>query len=97
VNRRRERRSPFKAPIEIRASSGVTYRGVARDLSPFGMGALISASLNIGEEIWIKYEHPASGSQIARAIVRRATVKERTGYRYGFEFQVSVDVEPSVH
>lgn len=91
-NRRREHRISFKAPIEIRTPSGVTYGGFSRDLSPLGMGALITCYLEIGDEVWVKYEHPAAGEQFARVTVRRATVKQRHGYRYGFEFLVPMDV-----
>lgn len=93
-NRRREHRLAFKAPIEIRAPSGVTYRGVSRDLSPLGMGALVPAFLQVGDEIWVKYDHPGAGELLTRATVRRATVKQRNGYRYGLEFHVPLDVPP---
>ena len=87
---RQERRGEFRAdlkfPIEIRAASGITYRGVSRDISGSGMGAVVYAYLELGEQIWIKYQHPTEGEQNARAVVRHATVKQRHGYRYGFEF-----------
>ena len=96
-NARQERRGEFRAdlkiPIEIRAASGTTYRGVSRDISPLGMGAVVYAYLELGEQIWIKYEHPTEGEQTTRAVVRHAKVKQRHGYRYGFEFQLPV--EPS--
>ena len=91
-NRRRENRKPVKAPIEVRAASGVTYPGYSRDLSPLGMGAVVSAPLRINEQVWVKYDHPVRGEQCARATVRQATVRQRHGYRYGFEFHVPMDV-----
>ncbi len=72
-NRRREIRKAFKTPIEIRAASGVTYPGFSRDLSSLGMGAVVSAPLEVNEQVWIKYDYPARGEQVARAAVRQAT------------------------
>ena len=90
ANRRREQRRPFTTPIEIRVGSGVTYRGFSRDLSRLGMGAVVSAYLEIGQEVWVSYDHPTDGTVSARAVVRRGTVRQRFGYRYGFAFQVAV-------
>ena len=80
---RRERRVPFDVSINVCTVSGVNYRGFCRDLSPFGMGALVSAPLEIGEQVRINYEHPTRGEQMASA-----TVRQRHGYRYGFELQL---------
>lgn len=91
-NRRRQQRHALKVPIEVRTASGVTYPGVSRDLSTVGMGALVSAYLEIGDKIWVKYDHPARGEQSARATVRAATVKQRHGYRYGFEFHLPIEI-----
>ncbi len=91
-NRRREERRELKLPIEIRTAAGVTYPGFSRDLSPNGMGAVVSAPLNVGEEIWIKYEHPAT-DRSSRVTVRRATVRQSRGYRFGFEFEFTVPLE----
>jgi hypothetical protein len=90
-NRRREHRKPYKVSIEIRTRDGGIYAGVSREVSPLGMGAIASAPLQVGDEVLIKYSHPVEG-QAARAVVRRATVRQRLGYRYGFEFQLPLDV-----
>jgi len=90
-NRRRERRDPYKVTIEIRTSSGGIYPGVSRDVSLLGMGAIVTAPLALGEQVLIKYEHPA-GEQATRSVVRRAIVKQRFGYRYGFEFDETLDL-----
>ena len=55
------------------------------------MGAIVTAPLALGEQVLIKYEHPA-GEQATRSVVRRAIVKQRFGYRYGFEFDVTLDL-----
>ena len=91
TNRRRERRDPYKVPIEIRTSSGGIYPGHSRDVSLLGMGAITSAPLEVGDEVLIKYDHP-TGDQTSRSVVRRATVRQRLGYRYGFEFQVTLEL-----
>lgn len=90
--RRRELRRFLKLPIEVRGSTAISYRGYTRDLSPTGMGAVVSAALNVGEKVWIKYDHPSKGEQKASAVVRHGTVRQRHGYRYGFEFDVPLDL-----
>ncbi len=73
----------------------MTYKGVGRDISGFGIGAVVSAPLDIGEEIWVRYDHPSAGLT-AQSVVRRAIVRQRHGYRYGFEFLHPVDERLSV-
>lgn len=93
AERRGEQRIPYKTTIEIRTADGITYRGYSRDLSLRGMGALVAASLEIGDEIWVKYDHPKRGEQISRATVRQAKVRSRlSSSRYGFEFRLPLDI-----
>jgi hypothetical protein len=49
------------------------------------MGALVSAPLEIGQQVQISYRHPVLGKQSAPA-----TVKQRQGYRYGFAFAETI-------
>jgi c-di-GMP-binding flagellar brake protein YcgR len=91
-DRRQEVRRSLKLPVEVRDESGTLYRGFTRDLSELGMGAVVSAELKVGDQIWVRYEHPTLGEQNFRAVVRHATVRQRHGYRYGFEFPVPLEV-----
>lgn len=92
VDRRAEQRRSVKLPIEVRSADGTQYRGFTRDLSNIGMGAVVSAELHVGDQIWVRYLHPVRGEQESRAVVRHATVRQRHGYRYGFEFSVPLDL-----
>ena len=56
------------------------------------MGALVTATLNIGERVHIKYEHPGRAGEQPRTLIRRATVSQRFGFRYGFEFDLPIDL-----
>ncbi len=90
-DRHRERRVDLKLPIEVRAA-GTAYAGLSRDLSPTGMGAVVSAPLNVGDRVFVKYEHPYPSGNVPRMVVRRAVVRQRHGYRYGFEFDVAFEL-----
>lgn len=92
AERRREERRYLKFPIEVRVSSGATSPGLSRDLTRCSMGAVVSTPLKIGQEVWVAYEHPSAGGESARTVTRRATVRQRLGYRYGFEFMQPMDV-----
>jgi len=92
AERRREERKYVKFPIEVRLTSGATAAGLSRDLTQCSMGAVVSTMLKVGQEVWIAYEHPATGGESARTVSRHATVRQRLGYRYGFEFEQPMDV-----
>lgn len=92
VERRRQQRRYLKIPIEVRSSTAVSYKGFTRDLSLSGMGAVVSAPLKIGDKVWIKYNHPSRGEQEVRAVIRNAIVRQRHGYRFGFEFDIPMEL-----
>lgn len=86
AQKRREPRLPFARSIEVREASGSVFRGIARDLSRHGLGAIVFADLPVGALVAIKYvdpQHPAD----SQMIVRYARVRGRYGSRYGFEFE----------
>ena len=83
--RRREPRSPFEGSIEVRTAGGTTFRGIGRDLSASGMGAIVYADLQVGERVVIYYMQPAGSS--SRFVFRPACVRSSYGSRYGFEFE----------
>ena len=88
ANRRQFPRSPFDGPIEVRTAAGTRFRGVARDLSARGMGAIVYADLRVGDSVVVHYEHPRdAASQVVR---RAALVRGRYGSRYGFEFEAAL-------
>ena len=82
---RREPRIPFKGALEIRATDGSVFRGVARDLSGRGIGAIVFADLQVGDSVTIKYAEPQR-STTGEMVVRYAHIRSRYGSRYGFEF-----------
>jgi hypothetical protein len=53
LNRRREPRTPFTGSVIVVTASGTQYRGLCRDLSNGGMGALVSAPLEIDQQVRI--------------------------------------------
>lgn len=84
AERRESPRHPFAASIEVRTDGGTIFRGVARDLSVRGMGAIVYADLKVGDCVVVHYAHPM---RTAPDFVRRtAYVRGRYGSRYGFEF-----------
>lgn len=85
AERRQWPRREFKASIEVRADRGETWRGVARDISEHGLGAVVYAELRVGDEVLVKYPHPEQ-SENTGLVARHARVKSRHGWRYGFEF-----------
>ena len=85
---RQEPRLTFTDSIEVRAASGSSFRGIGRDLSSRGLGAIVFADLQVGDSVLIKYTDPqrTANNQIA---VRYARVRSRHGSRYGFEFELA--------
>ncbi|MGH9522413.1 MAG: PilZ domain-containing protein [Terriglobales bacterium] len=88
TNRRQSPRKPFAAAIEVRTVAGTTFRGVARDLSECGMGAIVYADLSVGDSVVVHYEHPRDAS--SHLVRRSACVRGRYGSRYGFEFEGAI-------
>lgn len=93
ADRRRGARQEFKDSIEIRTDSGQIWRGIARDLSVYGMGAVVYADLRVGDSVLVKYTHPDSLGN-TQIVARKAVVRSRLGWRYGFEFQHALNVSP---
>lgn len=55
------------------------------------MGALVTASLAVGDKVQIKYEDPSRPGEPPR--LRYATVRQRFGFRYGFEFDEQAETK----
>jgi hypothetical protein len=88
---RQEPRFAFKDSIEVRAASGAVFRGIARDLSRRGLGAIVFADLQVGDSVAVKYAHPQPPA-CSQIVVRYARVRERYGSRYGFEFEHAMNI-----
>jgi hypothetical protein len=95
VDRRQTPRFGFTSSIELRAASGTIFRGIARDLSVRGLGGIVSADLQVGDSVLIRYAHPHTPTTV-NVVARHARVKARYGNRYGFEFHDQVDVAPNI-
>ena len=94
-----QRSSPrklFTASLDVRIPIGTTCRGVARDLSTAGIGAIVFvgdlkvADLRFGDSVVIGYKHPSG--QGTELVARLARVTGRYGNRYGFRFDRPMDV-----
>jgi PilZ domain len=90
--RRREERRYLKMPIEVRLASGETHAGFSRDLTRYGMGAVISTPLKVGQEVWVKFDYPNAADGTPREILCQATVRQCLGFRYGLEFRAPLDL-----
>jgi c-di-GMP-binding flagellar brake protein YcgR len=88
LERRQFVRHPFHSAVEIRTKSGGILRGAARDLSEGGIGVIVYGELMVGEIIWLKYGDLTD--QGGHTVVSRGVVRQRHGYRYGFEFQSAI-------
>jgi PilZ domain len=84
-------RFAFTDSLEVRTASGAVFRGIARDLSRRGLGAIICADLQVGDSVVIKYAHPQPPAD-RQIVVRHARVRGRYGSRYGFEFEHAMDI-----
>ncbi len=93
TDQRSSPRLPFQASIDVRIPNGDLCRGIARDLSPNGMGAIVFADatdLKVGDSVVISYTHPRpSGTE---AVERAARVSGQHGNRYVFVFEQPMDV-----
>ncbi len=67
-------------------------RGIARDLSIDGMGAILFADLQVGDRVLIKYQHPYARNT-GQTVARRAVVRGCFGHRYGFQFEQPLEFD----
>ncbi len=74
--RRQSPRSPLGDSLLVSDGSGFVYHARGRDRSDAGLGAIVCGDLRIGDQVSVRM----NGRRI------RATVRNRNGYRYGFEF-----------
>lgn len=91
VQTRQSPRFAFTDSIEVRTASGAVFRGIARDLSRRGLGAIVFADLQVGDSVAVKYAHPQPPA-CSQIVVRYARVRGRYGSRYGFEFEHAMNI-----
>jgi hypothetical protein len=84
-----QRRFPrFKLDVPVRV---ISYRdnkanivsGRGNEVSEGGMAIFAGVEIRPGEQIWVEFTPPYSSEPLRV----RATVRNRTGYKYGIEFR----------
>lgn len=82
---RREIRRPTTGPADISWEIGAGYvrtaNAILKDLSPSGIGLVVSLPFTVGAKLKI-----TTGNQTRSAIVRRC-VRQGAGYILGFEYE----------
>jgi hypothetical protein len=80
ANTRRHPRFKLDANLKIRSRSEGLLSGYALDLSESGMAAMLVMEVAIGEVVDLDFELPLGPVSV------RAVVRERSAFRYGFQF-----------
>lgn len=91
VERRRSPRQVLGVTISVSTSNGQVYKGVTRDVSETGIGALIYGDLNVGDFVTLKFQPAGKQEKSCRAVVM-----QRFGYRCGFQFKSNTDLRLDV-
>jgi len=86
ADRRRHPRSSFVHDIVVRTAAGDTFHGFGRDISQSGLGAIIAADLQVGEELLIRFEQADPSGASPHVVEQKCVVRQRFGHRYGLEF-----------
>jgi c-di-GMP-binding flagellar brake protein YcgR len=82
AERRTTPRYNIELHLTVMTKNGRTVRGISREMSGSGMGAVLTGDLETGEEVQLRYQFDdGSPPQVVRALVRH-----RQGRLYGFEF-----------
>ncbi len=80
-DKRRCPRHTAEGFLLVNTADGRVHRGLLRDLSETGVGAIMYGTLEVGSTVELRYEHPTGVNQ-----VRRAVVRHHYGYKHGFDF-----------
>jgi hypothetical protein len=75
----------FRADVKVEvlvAGDAQPRRGHSSDLSEGGLGGIMVAELRLGDTVTLEI----SGPPLLRPIRVQAVVRNRLGYRYGFQF-----------
>jgi len=81
-DRRGSPRYAIQLPLTLKTANGTLHRGSTLDMSEIGMSAVVSADLQIGDEVFLVYRFDDGSAPVRRA----ATVQAKNQRRYGFEF-----------
>lgn len=84
AEKRRSERHTIQGEVVVNTADGRVHRGISRNVSETGLAAIVYGSLDVGVTVQLRYEHPKSGHQ-----ARTAVVRNRHGYKHGFEFATS--------
>ncbi len=84
--RRKWPRTELSSSLTILASQNQSYRGICRDVSVAGLGAIVYGELRIDAPVGLTFD---TGRQ--KYVNARAVVRNRYGSRYGFEFLREAD------
>ncbi len=80
TNTRRHPRFKLDANLKIRSRSEGLLSGYALDISECGMAAMLVMEVSIGEIVDLDFQLPSGPISV------RAVVRERSAFRYGFQF-----------
>ncbi len=80
-DKRRCPRHTAEGILLVNTADGRVHRGLLRDLSDTGVGAIVYGMLDVGSTVQVVYEDSEGVRQ-----VRRAVIRHRYGYKYGFDF-----------
>ena len=79
--KRKSPRTKLNAPVTVLTAGNQPYRGVCRDISQFGLGAIVYGDLPHGQNVGLRF-----GAIDGNEMNLPAVVRNRYGSRYGFEF-----------
>jgi PilZ domain-containing protein len=79
-NSRRHPRFKLDANLKIRSRSEGLLNGYALDISECGLAAMLVMEVSIGEIVDLDFDLPLGPVSV------RAVVRERSAFRYGFQF-----------
>lgn len=91
IERRASPRTSLNSPLAVLSAGNQTYRGVCRDISASGLGAIVYGDLLVHQNVRLRFSL-ATG----RGINVPAVVRYRYGSRYGFEFLELVDTSSEI-
>lgn len=87
MERRKAPRTQLVSPLAVLTAGNQTYRGVCRDISKWGLGAIVYGDLHIDQNVRLRLDAGGGVDVNLRAVVRN-----HYGSRYGFEFLDPVDL-----
>jgi hypothetical protein len=87
---RKSPRTKLNAPVTVLTTGNQPYRGVCRDISLSGLGAIVYGDLCLGQSVRLKFGAIDGNEMNVPAVVRNLY-----GSRYGFELLAPVNAGPA--